>query len=340
LKSNYKIMQAETKNNQIEIYKSPDGPMLSVKFEGETVWVTQEQIALLFGTQRPAITKHLNNIFKSAELSEKTVSSILEHTATDGKKYKVKFYNLDAVISVGYRVNSKRATQFRVWATQRLREYVLKGYVINERRLLETQEEKFKELQAANKLFLQVIESRRAEGYEKDLLSLITDYTNTWFVLSQDDKGDLAVELVSKKKPVALEYLEIRKSIDKFKARLTAKKEAGDLFGQEVGEKFLGVLGSVTHTYNGKDLYASVEEKAAHLLYFCIKDHPFADGNKRIGSLVFLLYLLQNRHLMNKKGERRINDSALAALALLVAESKPEQKKIMVKLIINLINKP
>jgi len=330
---------AEAKKGEIIIYKADSGTDLQVQTDGETVWMTQAEIANLFQTDRSSITKHIRNIINSAELSEKSNVQFL-HIAGSDKP--VKFYNLEFILSVGYRVNSKRATQFRVWATGRLKDYLVKGYAINEKRLkdLDNLQAKLKELEGANRLIQAALESRRLEGYEKDLLNIITDYTNTWFVLNQYDTGGLAIDFVSKKKPRVLEYAGIRQSIDKFKARLVAKKEAGDLFGQEVGGKFLAVLGSISHTFGGKDLYPSLEEKAAHLLYFCIKDHPFADGNKRIGSLLFLLYLLQNGHLNNKKGERRINDSALTALALLIAESKPEQKEVMVKLIINLINKP
>jgi prophage maintenance system killer protein len=255
-----------------------------------------------------------------------------------GQRYRTKYYNLDAIISVGYRVNSSKATQFRVWATQKLRDLIVKGYSIYEKRFTETQA-RLKELQQANQLFLQVIESKRAEGYEKELLNIITDYTHTWFVLNQYDKGELKIEEVSKKKPSTLDYVDIKKSIAKFKARLMATKQAGDLFGQEVGGKFQAVLGSINQTFGGKDLYPSIEEKAAHLLYFCIKDHPFADGNKRIGSLMFLLYLVENHFFLNRKGERKINDNALIALALLIAESKPAQKEAMVSLVVNLINK-
>jgi len=333
-------MPEETKKGEIVIYKAQAGPELLVRVEDGSVFMTQDQIAVLFGTQRPAITKHLNNIFKSSELSENSVSSILEHTAQDGKVYKVKFYNLDAIISVGYRVNSKRATQFRVWATQKLKDYLLKGYAVNEKRLKEEHDLKMRELQDTAKLFHQVIENRRAEGYEKDLLKIITDYSGTWALLNKYDKGELGLEGVSKHKPAVLDYADLQKSILVFKQRLGTKKEAGDLFGQEVGEKFKAVLGNIDQTFGGKALYPSLEEKAAHLLYFLIKDHPFADGNKRIGSLVFMLYLVQNHVLYSAKtGERKINDNALAALALLVAESKPDQKQIMVNLIINLITK-
>ncbi len=332
----------ETKNSEIVIYKAPEGPDLRVKIDGDTVWLSQNQIAELFGTQKAAISKHIKNIYNSFELSRKATVSKMETVQTEGGrviKRQIEYFNLDLVISVGYRVNSARATQFRIWATNRLRDYIVQGFVINEKRLLENQQSKLKDLQQANQLFLQVIESRRAEGYEKELLKIITDYTNTWFILNQYDKGDLAIEDVSVKKAVPLRHEEVLKVIAKFKDRLSAKKEAGNLFGQEVGGKFQAVLGSINQTYGSKELYPSLEEKAAHLLYFCVKDHPFADGNKRIGSLIFLLFLVENRYLLNKKGERKINDTALAALALLIAESRPEQKDSMVKLVVNLINK-
>jgi len=329
----------EIKKGEIIIYKGALGPSLQIRLEKDSVWMTQSQIAGLFQADRTSIGRHIKNILKTLELREDSVCAKIAHTASDGKTYQVQYYNLDIVISVGYRVNSKRATQFRIWATQRLKDYILKGYAINQDRLKENQTLRLKELEQSNKLFVQVIESHRAEGYEKDLLKIITDYTNTWFVLNGYDKGDLSVVNVSNKKAVALKYENVQKHIVQFRARLAAKKEAGDLFGKEVGGKFLGVLGSIHQTYGGKDLYPSIEEKASHLLYFCIKDHPFADGNKRIGSLLFLLYLVENHYLLNKRGERKISDSALAVLALLIAESKPESKDTMVKLVVNLINK-
>lgn len=333
----------ELKKGEIVIYKAQAGPELAVKLQDETLWLTLNQIARLFGTQKAAISKHIGNIYKTGELSRKTTVSKMETVQEEGPrkvKRRLDYYNLDVVISVGYRVNSARATQFRIWATSRLREYLLKGYVLNQQRLAENQQARLKDLEQANRLFLQLIESRRAEGYEKELLKIITDYTHTWFVLNQYDKGALKVDTVSKKRASALDYAEVKKTIAKFKQRLVSQKQAGELFGQEVGDKLKAVLGSINQTYDGKEMYASIEEKAAHLLYFAIKDHPFADGNKRIGSLLFLLYLVDNRHFLNKRGERRINDNALAALALLIAESRPEQKEVMVKLIVNLINKP
>lgn len=332
-------MTEEIKKGEIVIYKDQEGPELQVQMDGDTVWLTQDQIAALFGTQRPAITKHLNNIYKSSELNEKSTSSILEHMGSTGQRYKTKYYNLDAIISIGYRVNSGRATQFRIWATNRLRDYIVKGFAINEKRLkdFENLQVKLKELESAHKLIQGAVANKRLEGYEKELLRIITDYADTWFVLNAYDKGELSLEGVGRKAGPALNYESLKKSIVKFKERLAAKKEAGSLFGEEVGNKFKAVLGNINQTFGGKDLYASLEEKAAHLLYFLIKDHPFADGNKRIGSLTFLLYLVENNFLYDKKGERKINDNTLTALALLIAESDPKDKDTMTKLVVNLI---
>jgi len=333
----------ETKKAEIIIYKAQEGPELEVKMDGGTVWMTQAQISELFQTHRSSITKHISNVFEMGELSE-TDSTLKQANVQKmhiGLDKPTIFYNLDVIISVGYRVNSKRATQFRIWATNRLRDYLVKGYAINEKRLkdFENLQVKLKDLAGAHKLIQSALENKRLEGYEKELLSIITDYANTWFVLNAYDKDDLKIEDVTKRPAKILKHQSLQKSITAFKKRLMAKKEAGDLFGREVGGKFQGVLGSIGQTFGGKELYASLEEKAAHLLYFCIKDHPFADGNKRIGSLVFLLFLIENNYLYNRRGEKKINDTALAALALLVAESKPADKDATVKLIVNLINK-
>ena len=335
-------MTEEIKNGEIIIFKAQDGPELKITLERETVWLTQIQISDLFGTGRAAISKHIKNIYNSSELSQDRTVSKMETVQMEGGraiKRQVEYYNLDMVLSIGYRVNSKRATQFRIWATQRLKDYLLKGYAVNEKRLKEEHDLKLKELEQTTHLFYNVLESRRAEGYEKDLLQIITDYAHTWAVLNKFDKDELLLEGLTKKTSTVLEYEQAINYIEKFKKRLALKKEAGSLFGQEVGGKFKSVLGSIYQTFGGKELYGSVEEKAAHLLYFAIKDHPFADGNKRIGSLMFLLFLVENGSLMSRRGERKINDNALAALALLIAESRPQQKDIMVKLVVNLINK-
>jgi len=337
-------MQEETKKGEIIIYKAPEGPELQVKMDGETVWLSALQMAGLFGKDDRTIATHIRHIYAEKELEFQKTSLKQANTRNTsiGLNRPAIYYNLDMIISVGYRVNSKRGTQFRIWATQRLRDYLLQGYAINKNRLDQLKQEhnsQLKELQQTVKLFQNVIEANRTGGYEKDLLNIIVDYANTWTVLHEYDEGKLQIADVSKKISRPLEHVEVKKSIERFKNRLMAKKQASDLFGQEVGGKLEAVLGSIYQTYAGKELYPSLEEKAAHLLYFAIKDHPFVDGNKRIGCLLFLLFLIENNYLNNKKGERKVNDTALVALALLIAESKPQQKEVMTKLIVNLINR-
>ena len=329
-------MENQENKGEIVIYKAETGPELRVDFHDDTVWLTQAEIAVLFDTDRSSITKHIRNLIKSGELDQKSNVQIL-HIANSDKP--VQFYSLDFILSIGYKVNSKRATQFRIWATQRLRDYLLKGYLVNEKRLKENQELKLKELQQANALFHQAVESQRIAGYEKDLLKIITDYTDTWITLNQFDSDSLSLDQAKHQSAKYLDYDQIKKSIERFKTRLMKEKVATELFGSEVGNKLKQVLGNLGHTFSGKDLYPSLDEKAAHLLYFAVKDHPFVDGNKRIGALLFILFLVENNYLVNKKGERKINDAGLTALTLLVAESKPAQKDVMVKLIVNLINK-
>jgi len=337
-------MQEEIKKGEIVIYKAQEGPQLEVQMDGETVWLTRAQMAGLFAKDVNTIALHIGNIYKENELGEEKTTLKQANTRIPGiglNKPTI-YYNLDVIISVGYRVNSKRGTQFRIWATQRLRDYLLQGYAVNKNRLDQLKQEhnsQLKELQQTVKLFQNVIEARRTQGYEKEFLNIIVDYANTWTVLHEYDEGKLGISDVSKKTAKPLDHAEIQKTIVRFKQRLATKKEVSSLFGQEVGGKLEAVLGSIYQTYSGKELYPSLEEKAAHLLYFAIKDHPFVDGNKRIGCLLFLLFLIENNFLNNKKGERKVNDTALVALALLIAESKPAQKDVMVKLIVNLINR-
>lgn len=334
-------MEQETKKGEIVIYKDSQGPELQVQMDGETVWLSQTQMGLLFEKHVDTIGGHIRHIYKEKELESEKTSLKQANTGNTsiGLGKPTIYYNLDVIISVGYRVRSKRGTQFRIWATNRLRDYIVKGFAINEKRLkdFENLQVKLKELESAHKLIQSAVASKRLEGYEKELLRIITDYADTWFVLNAYDKGELSLEGVSRKAGPALNYESLKTSITKFKERLAAKKEAGSLFGEEVGNKFKAVLGNINQTFGGKELYASLEEKAAHLLYFLIKDHPFADGNKRIGSLTFLLYLVENNFLYDKKGERKINDNTLTALALLIAESDPKDKDVMVRLVVNLI---
>lgn len=326
---------------EVTIYKDAEGPAVEVNFEGDTVWLSQAQMALLFGKDVKTISTHIRHVYAEGELDRtKTVlKKANSHNTRIGLNKPTFYYNLDVIISVGYRVRSKRGTQFRIWATKRLRDYLLKGFVVNQERLKEQSQAKLKELEGAVKLLQGAVESHRLDGYEKELLNIITDYTATWVLLNKYDHDQLEIEHVTKKTVYRLDYEKVTKSIVQFKKRLQSQGAASNIFGTESGDKLKALLGNVEQTFDGKPLYPSLEEKAAHLLYFAIKDHPFVDGNKRIGSLLFLLYLIENRALYNRRGERKLNDNALVALALLIAESKPDQKDIMVKLVVNIINK-
>jgi prophage maintenance system killer protein len=336
------MAKQDFKKGEIIIYKTTQNEVeLKVKLEKETIWLTQAQIALLFGTQRPAITKHLKNIFENGELNEKVVSSILEHTTEHGaikgktQTQNVKFYNLDAIISVGYRVNSQRATQFRIWATKILKQYLVRGYALNEKRLLEA-ESKFHELQEAV-LFLQKQSKKELfQGQETEILNLLADYSKTLSLLEQYDKGKLSGGKGRKTKFV-LRYDECVKIIAELKKELIAKKEASNLFWQERDGSFEGIIKGLYQTFAKKKLYPAIEDKASHLLYLIIKDHPFSDGNKRSAAFLFVYFLDRSNYLFKKSGERKINDNALTALALLITESDPKEKETMIKIIKNLI---
>ena len=335
------------KNNKIKtveivIYKSKEGPELKVHLENDTIWLTQEQIALLFGTQRPAITKHLKNIFTTGELDEKVVSSILEHTTQHGaikgktQTKKVKYYNLDAIISVGYRVNSQKATEFRIWATKTLKEHLIKGYTLNEKRLLQTHTQ-LQELQETISFLHEKSKKELLSGQEREIINFLTHYSKTLTLLEQYDKENLSLIKKTKGKFI-LNYEDAIQVISEIKKELIAKKEASALFGQENSNRFKSILGSIYQTFDKKELYPSLEEKAAPFLYFIIKDHPFVDGNKRIASFMFIYFLNKNNFLYRKSGERKINDNALTTLALLIAISDPKDKDRIIKIITNLIS--
>jgi len=321
---------------EIVIYKSPQGPEIQVKLEKETVWLDAHLIARLFDVNRPAIVKHINNIYKTGELDKKSTCSILEQVAADGKIRKMNLYNLDTIISVGYRVNSNRATQFRIWATKTLKEHLVKGYTINAKRLLQAQTH-LKELQGAIGFLQGKAKHELLAGQEQEILNLLANYSKTLTLLEQYDKRKLRLVKKEKGKFVLL-YNEARQVIEEIKKELIAKKEASDLFGQENSEMFKGILGSIYQTFDGKELYLSLEEKAANLLYFIIKDHPFIDGNKRSGSFLFVYFLDKNNYLYKSSGEKKINDNALTALSLLIAVSDPREKDVLIKIITNLLN--
>lgn len=322
---------------EIVIYQTPKKEVeLRVRLEKETVWLDAHQIAALFGVNRPAIVKHINNIYKAGELKRSSTCSKLEQVAADGKVRKMNLYNLDMIISVGYRVNSKRATQFRIWATNTLKQYLVRGYAIDQKRLLEA-ESKFQELKTTVAFMLRKTDKQQLKGQEGEVLSLLAAYAKTFSLLEQYDQGKLR-RPKGDKATFTLQYKDCRWVIGQVKNDLITKKEAGDLFGQEQSGAFQGITCGLYQTFDGKELYKTLEEKAAHLLYFTIKDHPFTDGNKRIGSFLFVYFLDRNDSLYRSTGERKINDNALTALALLIAESDPRDKEILIRIILNLLN--
>ena len=323
---------------EIVIYKSKDGPKLEVRLEEETVWLTLNQIASLFDVQKAAISKHIKNIFKSGELDPDSTVSKMETVQIEGNRRIrriLTYFNLDMIISVGYRVNSKRATQFRIWATKTLKEHLVKGYTINERRLLQAQSH-LKELQETISFLQDKSKNELLAGQEQEILNLLTNYSKTLSLLEQYDKEKLSL-IKKSKDSFVLKYEDAINIISKVKKELIAKKEASDLFGQENSNRFKAILGSIYQTFDKKELYPSLEEKAAHLLYFIIKDHPFVDGNKRIASFLFVYFLDKNNFLYRKSGEKKINDNALTTLALLIAISDPKDKDRIIKIITNLI---
>ena len=269
---------------EIILYTAKDGKVtVEVNLQRETVWLTQKQIAQLFGTQRPAITKHLHNIFKSKELQESSVCSILEHTAKDGKVYTTKFYNLDVIVSIGYRVNSNRATQFRIWATNILKKYLIDGYALNERRL-QDQKRKLETLQKAIKL-IQNVKGRKELDYKEamGLLEVIADYNYALELLDDYDNRNLKISQTSREEKFKLTYEEAVKAVRELKKKFNGS----DLFGQEKDKSFKSSITSIYQTFDRKELYPSIEEKAANLLYFIVKNHSFIDGNKRIAASIF-----------------------------------------------------
>lgn len=327
-----KITQTPARG-EIAIYRSKDKRIqLEVKLEQETVWLSQEQIAKLFKTERSVITKHLSNIFRSNELDEKSNVHFL-HIAFSDKP--VKFYNLDVIISVGYRVNSSRATQFRTWATNILKRHLIDGYTLNEKRLKE-QTLKLTSLQRAVKLISSTKDRKQLEYREAmGLLEVISDYNYALGLLDDYDHKRLRVTKTSKEESFTLTYQFAKEAVNELKKKITTS----DLFGVERDKSFQGSVNSIYQTFEGKDLYPSVEEKAANLLYFVVKNHSFVDGNKRIAASIFLWFLEKNRILYKEDGAKRIADNALVALTLMIAESKPAEKDIIVTLVVNLINK-
>ncbi len=323
--------------NEIEIYQSTDNQtQVEVKFEKETVWLNQVQITKLFQRERSVITKHINNVFQEGELDAEVACANFAHTTQHGaiqgktQEKNVKYYNLDVIISVGYRVKSKQGTQFRQWATQRLKDYLVKGYTINQKRL--------DELGKMVQLIEQTGKTETLQLQEaKGLLEVLSNYTKSFVLLNQYDSHNLQAGKLSENITYEIEYKEAKSAVTELKKQLIAKKEATELFGNEKDESFKSSLRSIVQTFDKQYLYPSIEEQAANLLYFVIKNHSFSDGNKRIGAFLFIWFLEKNKHRFKSSGELKINDNGLTAIALLVAQSKPEEKEIIIQLIVALI---
>ncbi len=328
----------------IIIYKTEDGSSeLEVKLEDDTVWLNLNQMASLFNKDKSVISRHINNIFKEKELTRNSTVAFFATVQKEGSRKvsrEIEHFNLDLILSVGYRVNSKRGTQFRIWATKTLKDHLVKGFTINKQRLEQNQKQLL-ELQSTLEFIQSSVGSKQLSGSETSgLLNLITNYTRSFILLNQYDSQTLETPSLVKDVIYEITYFEAADAIGHLKQKLILQKEATDLFGRQKDDSFKGLLQSVVQTFGGEYLYPSIEEQAAHLLYFTIKNHPFADVNKRIGAFLFIWFLQRNKHLLRNNGEAKINDNALVALALLVAESDPTNKELMVRLIVNLINNP
>ncbi|MBO7132225.1 type II toxin-antitoxin system death-on-curing family toxin [Candidatus Saccharibacteria bacterium] len=321
-------------NNKIEIYQGVKGEIVfNVDEKHETIWASQEQIAEAFGVDRTVIGRHLRNVFRDGELDENSVCAKIAHTANDGKTYQVKMYNLDAIISVGYRVNSKKATDFRIWATKVLHHYVVDGAAINERRLKELDSKKLHEIESALGIVKRLVAASDLSVDEASgILEVITKYSPSFKALKEYDEGHISFTK-GKKTTKTISKDESLKIIAELKHRI----KGDELFGKPRGNAFESTLGAITQTYDDKDVYSTISEKAANLLYLVIKDHPFYDGNKRIGALLFVVFLTINDYHLTKNGETKISDRALTALALLIAESNPKEKGLLVALICKLL---
>ncbi len=329
-------MDDKVKKTDLIVFRQQGvGVSVEVKLQDETVWLSQKQMAELFSKDLRTINEHIGNIFKEKELVKSSVIRNFRITASDGKAYETVFYNLDVIISVGYRVKSKRGTQFRIWATNVLKQHLIQGYTINDKRLKE-HTASLKTLQQAVKLLADVSERKALTSDEaKGLFEVIRDYSYGLDVLDDYDHGRTRIKSSTAKECYQLTYEEGLRVID----QMRQKFGVSGLFGNEKDASFKSALGAVYQTFGGKDLYSSVEEKAANLLYLVVKNHAFSDGNKRIAAALFVWFLDRNRILYKADGGKRIADNALVAITLLIAESQAKEKDVIAALVVNLINK-
>ncbi|MFA5542031.1 MAG: RhuM family protein [Bacteroidales bacterium] len=315
--------------NKIEIYKTSIGAEVSVQLETDTVWLDAHNIAEVFGVNRPAIVKHIGNIYKSGELEMESTCSILEQVAADGKKRKMNFYNLDMILSVGYRINSSQATKFRQWATSRLKDYLVQGYTINEKRLHQKQQE-VEFLKTGLRIVSRALENAANEQEQEVFhqfakgLELLDDYDHE----ELDNKGYTLKETVY---PTYKDYMNL--------ISLMYSDFKSDVFAKPKDNGFHSSINQIKQSFGETELYPTIEEKAANLLYYITKNHSFVDGNKRIAASCFLYFLQRNNSLINSRGEPLISNDTLASLTLFIANSKPEENEIVKRLIISILNR-
>ena len=321
---------------RIEIYKGLEGEVIfDIDAEGETIWATQDQMAKIFSVDRTVVSRHIRNIFKDGELDEAQVCAKNAHTGPDGKTYQVKMYNLDAIISVGYRVNSKKATNFRIWATKVLKKYVVSGMVINENRLEAlTERNETKKLHDVEEMMgiIRRITARNelGAGEANGIIEVISKYAGSFEALKEYDSGRIDLKFLNKKQAERELSIEMcLTAVEKLKQNVSSTVE----FGEEDGDRFKKGIQKVFDEVGDK----SVPEKATALLYFIVHEKPFKDGNKQIGALLFVLYLTLNNHHLSKDGETKISDKALTAITLLIEESEPSEKELIVDLITKLL---
>lgn len=324
-------------NDKIVIYQTADGQtQIDVRMENETVWLTQAQMADLFQTDRTSIVRHINNIYKSEELEREATCAKIAQVQIEGKRKvtrNIPYFNLDMIISVGYRVNSKRGTQFRIWANKVLKDYLVKGYAINN----QISAQKYEELSQLVHLLRRTINNEKEllEGDSRELVNVVTDYTYALDTLDRYDYQQLTIEHTTTEENFRATYESAMNTI----TTLKEKFGGSSLFGREKDGSFKSSIEQIYQTFDEQELYPSVEEKAAMLLYLVVKNHSFVDGNKRIAATLFLWFMQNNGILYNPNGTKRISDGTLVALTLMIAESRADEKDVILKVIVNLINR-
>ena len=331
----------EGHGGDITLYRTQDGSTnLEVRIDHETIWLTQKQMSDLFEKNTDTIGLHIRNIYKENELEEYSTteeSSVVQKEGNRSVTRNIRFYNLDVIISVGYRVKSSRGTQFRIWATNVLKNHIIKGYTLNEKRL-QAQISRLQELQNAVDIMGRILSQKTISGPEAEgLLKMISDYSLALRLLDQYDHQQLRLHGTTFHSPFTLTYELAVNAISQIATALDISPTG--LFGREKDKGLASAIGAIYQTFDKRDLYPSTEEKAAHLLYFIVKNHAFVDGNKRIAAFLFIWFLDANMLLYRDDGTKRLADNALVALTLLIAESKPSEKDTLCKIIVNLINR-